>query len=77
MRLVDIDKFNKLYFSSYDCSDRAGLLEMCTVKAVPVEWVEEWQNKHEWEYESYFTMRDGKPKYVIECLLEDWEKENG
>lgn len=77
MRLVDIDKFNKLYFSSYDCSDRAGLLEMCTVKAVPVEWIEEWQNRHEWEYESYFTMRDGRPKYAIECLLEDWETENG
>lgn len=77
MRLVDIDKFNKLYFSSYDCSDRAGLLEMCTVKAVPVEWIEEWQNRHEWEYDSYFTMRDGKPKYAIECMIEDWVKENG
>ena len=77
MRLVDIDKFNKLYFSSYDCSDRAGLLEMCTVKAVPVEWIEEWQNRHEWQYESYFTMRDGRPKYAIECMIEDWEKENG
>lgn len=77
MRLVDIDKFNKLYFSSYDCSDRVGLLERCTVKAVPVEWIEEWQNRHEWEYDSYFTMRDGKPKYAIECMIEDWVKENG
>lgn len=47
-----------------------------TVKAIPIEWIEEWQNRHEWKYDSYFTMRDGKPKYAIECMIEDWEKEN-
>ena len=46
------------------------------IKAIPIEWIEEWQNRHEWEYESFFKMKDGKPKYAIECMIEDWEKEN-
>lgn len=44
--------------------------------AILIEWIKDWQNRNEWKYQSYFTMRDGKPKYAIECLIEDWEKEN-
>lgn len=43
--------------------------------AIPIEWIEEWQNKHEWEYESFFTMREGIPKYAIECMIDDWKEE--
>ncbi len=46
------------------------------VKAIPIEWIENWQNRHEWEYESFFKMVDGKPMYAVECMLVDWEKEN-
>lgn len=43
-----------------------------TVEAIPIEWIEEWQNSHEWEYESFFTIREGIPKYPIECMIEGW-----
>ena len=44
--------------------------------AIPIEWIEEWQNRHEWEYVYFFKMVDGRPMYAVECMLEDWEKEN-
>ena len=47
------------------------------IEAIPVKWIEKWQNSHEWEYESFFKMKEGIPKYAIEYMLEDWEKENG
>ena len=47
-----------------------------TVEAIPKEWIKQWQNRHEWEYESFFRMVEGVPKHAIECMLDDWEKEN-
>ncbi len=83
MRLIDADKLLEPgYTDMFDAPIRFAMVSRQaietapTVKAIPIEWIEEWQNRHEWEYESYFTMRNGKPKYAIECLLEDWEKEN-
>lgn len=81
MRLVDIDKFNKLYFSSYDCSDRAGLLEMCTVKAIPIEWIKDYITPFQVFHDSLseeLQENDG-PGWVVEVLqtmLREWEKEN-
>ena len=76
MRLIDADKLkeelkvNGLGYQYY-MLDNAP-----TVKAIPIEWIKEWQNRHEWEYQAFFRMKDGKPKYAIECMIEDWEKEN-
>ena len=72
LMLNNVDRYTDKEMTQYD-----NLIDSCrTVKAIPIEWIEEWQNRHEWQYESYFAMRDGRPKYAIECLLEDWEKEN-
>ena len=79
MKLIDINKihlddgWNEEHkkFTSYSS---AMIDEAEIVDAIPIEWIEDWQNRHEWEYQSYFTMRDGIPKYAITCMLEDWKK---
>ena len=77
MILIDKEKFiEEVRKRKYSAASIRLINEQPEVKAIPVEWIEEWQNRHEWEYDSYFTMRDGKPKYAIECMIEDWEKEN-
>lgn len=70
---IPLEYVNDLNRSCYDAHQEAIRL---INNSIPVEWIEEWQNRHEWKYDSYFTMRDGKPKYAIECMIEDWEKEN-
>ena len=82
MRLIDADEYLEKVctYKKTGCGS-CKLQTACpadepVVKAIPVDWLMEWQNKHEWEYESFFKMVNGIPKYAIECMLEDWEKEN-
>lgn len=90
MRLIDADKLKPtpgMFIYKSEKEDETDVISMeayrwdliereaPTVKAIPIEWIKEWQNRHEWEYESFFTMREGIPKYAIECMIEDWEKE--
>lgn len=92
MRLIDADKLEVKHFVQrtekiigydgtqprYELKDvlAYAIDDAPTIKAIPVEWIEEWQKRHEWKYQSYFTMRDGKPKHAIECMIEDWRKAN-
>ena len=80
MRLIDADKLMKSLDTKESVWVGLVLSELiantATVKAIPIDWIEDWQYRHEWQYESYFSMRDGIPKYAIECMLEDWEREN-
>lgn len=89
MNTIDWDKIKTALNEDIKLEDKMFIIPMSLVEAfysklkadvmkdvIPIEWIKEWQNRHEWQYESYFTMRDGRPKYAIECLLEDWEIEN-
>ena len=89
MNTIDWDKIKASLNDDIKLEDKMFIIPMSLVEAfysklkadvmkdvIPIEWIMEWQNRHEWQYESYFTMRDGKPKYAIECMIEDWEKEN-
>lgn len=78
-RLIDADELKRAFIGNrYGTKAIEYVIDnVPTVNAIPIEWIEEWQNRHELKYDSYFTMRDGKPKYAIECMIEDWEKENG
>ena len=81
MRLIDADKLIKDIKELWDYKTVlkqtiTDIENQPTVKAIPIEWIEEWQNKHEWENEYFFRMIDGRPMYAVECMLHDWEKEN-
>ena len=75
MRLIDADKLRHELIMGHDLIGAKYTDMADTVEAITIEYIEEWHNKHEWMYNSYFTMREGKPKYAIECMIEDWRKE--
>lgn len=84
MRLIDADELYKTLIKDDYLPDdyinviivKLAILTTPEVEAIPKEWIEQWQITHEWEYESFFRMVEGVPKYAVECMLDDWEKEN-
>ena len=83
MRLIDADEFAieepKLWdWSSVDGISSTAVLKQCiwdvqcapTVKAIPIEWIEEYRQNREDYADEY------NAKAVLKRLLETWEKEN-
>lgn len=88
MKLIDYDKYLEIKRGAYDCSDEIGIAEMCTVDAIPVEWIYKWLENipnnwrgynDDWNYNidgevSHVNVRD-KYNIIIPCIgdmLDDW-----
>lgn len=80
MRLIDADEVKKYILTEgFNCdtqADKEYVAELFTklfktVKAIPVEWIENYTRKH-------FTLDDwfGDVLSFMADMLEDWEKEN-
>ena len=71
MRLIDADKLRLVKCGECDngkpinCVYEWAIKDAPTVKAITVEWIEEWVIK-----------KYAGAGRIIDCLLEDWEKEN-
>ena len=70
MRLIDADKLENDITENITVKAVSRMLAITqgqpTVKAITVEWIENWVVK-----------KYAGAGRIIDCLLEDWEKENG
>ena len=93
MRLIDADKLIEAFKNDFGDNElyrkyAISLVEACVklnkVKAIPVEYIKEFIEKHSYSYKLYETTNeDDFHAYAAldfayaKRLLEDWEKENG
>ena len=79
MRLIDADEVKRFYEEEFPTLDNGihwsrndiimNLLNIPTVKAIPIEWIKQKVQEHDKRRQIYTSA-------CIEELLEDWEKEN-
>ena len=72
MKLIDIDKVVSDYKSKNKNLQNVTWLELTDyeVKAIPIEWIEEYRQNRDDYADEY------NAKAVLKRLLETWEKEN-
>ena len=73
MKLIDKEKLLKdLKQKRYSKRSLELIESQPEIEAIPIEWMEKWEIDH--EHELYF--RSERPKYIIQRLINEWEKEN-
>ena len=72
MRLIDAEKVVHEYYKNPSYQQLCKVLnEAPTVKAIPIEWIEEWYKTH------VYYLKEEKPIiYAYEQMIMDWEKEH-
>lgn len=84
MRLIDADALPEVDTIERIDGDRdvfvsswipaAAILKAPTVKAIPIEWIEQWLLKNCYDENGHYN---GEGYDTVGDMMEDWRKENG